>query len=105
MLYLCPGTHIDGMPEIVCVFVWLIYSFYPFALSMRFLKPTKQKDSTDKKLPGLIIITKQEESITRLKLQRKKLIKSGVIYLHLLNLKVLNSINYSLQNFNFFCLP
>jgi len=50
MLYLCPGTHIDGMPEIVCVFVWLIYSFYPFALSMRFLKPTNQKDSTGEKI-------------------------------------------------------
>jgi len=34
------------MPEIVCIFVWLIYNFYFFALSMRFLKIFKVTQET-----------------------------------------------------------
>jgi len=39
------------MPEIVCVFVWLIYNFYPFALSMRFLK-LSIKNIQEEKIAG-----------------------------------------------------
>ena len=40
------------MPEIVCIFVWLIYNFYPFALSMRFLKLPIKKLKKEKLRAG-----------------------------------------------------